>query len=478
MQKQKSITIPELSASFSYSNLSGGTHRDYIFTPILTNTTSSTTGTWDFGDGANIISTTSQAYAFCSGGYYTVSLQVTDDCETVTATRTVNVPNMNVCFTPTVNNYSVELSTSCSEYLLSGSNYFINWGDGYYNNGTNLASMPTTHTYTNGGIYTVELTLSYGCESKSATRTVNINSGAIDFTSVPDGGSCSSCSSLPCGFKFTASVINPPPDATIKYAWNFGDGSTTTLFSSSDNTCHDFSTSGTFYVTLYVDIDGNIIQQTKPVVVPEFTATPNLYQGLLAHYSFDAVDYNATNNTLADITGNGYTLDYYPTSGAPTFQYGHQFTPSSTIHFDGNDYLEEKNAGITTQINNNDYSFSFWLKYDDNHPQSADVLWIGSDSFVSHDFNNSEITVWSTQYSLPAKLSSWHHFIITYNKTDSKISVYCNGEFIDSANNSPIISGKLSISDNSGSTYEGRVDNMRIYNRVLNTAEIQALFAE
>ena len=71
----------------------------------------------------------------------------------------------------------------------------------------------------------------------------------------------------------------------------------------------------------------------------------------------------------------------------------------------------------------------------------------------------------------------WYHLAVTFSLTENKIRIYKNGELVDtidhngqpnSVNNDPLKFGSYY----GGYYYEGAIDEVHIYNRVLSAGEI------
>ncbi|MGK2875867.1 MAG: PKD domain-containing protein [Nocardioides sp.] len=125
-------------------------------------------------------------------------------------------------------------STGSSDPDGTIASYHWSFGDGQTGSGANPA-----HTYTAGGTYSVTLTVTDNEGGQGTyTATVTLNAAPVaDFT--PE------CDLLSCTFTSTAY----DPDGTIaSYAWDFGDGQTSTTTSPT----HVYSTPGTYPVSLTV----------------------------------------------------------------------------------------------------------------------------------------------------------------------------------------------------------------------------------
>lgn len=201
---------------------------------------------WDFGDGTVISADSSTTHAYQNSGTYTVTLITVDavGCrDTITKTQLINVfgpiAGFSVTAPGTCHNTSVLFNDlSASDGIHPITQWIWNYGDG--NNDT-LAAPPFTHLYANGGVYTVSLkvTDNSGCaDSLTRTNYVIIANPVADFVS-PD---TLSCPGKPIHF------TNQSNGASLTYAWDFGDGNTSTNASP----VHQYAADGSYTVTLIV----------------------------------------------------------------------------------------------------------------------------------------------------------------------------------------------------------------------------------
>lgn len=200
---------------------------------------------WLFGNG----NSSSSAIAFANytnPGTYQVQLVVQDtiggDRDTAFQTIVVHpLPTTGFTLTPTAGCAPLTVSASYSGNSngFAITNYSWDFGDG-----TVLTGANPSHTYTAPGTYDVTLLLIdvNGCQRDSTQLdVVSISEPpqvAVDFT-LPN-----SCA-LPFAVDFTAT---PAQAGTFTYAWDFGDGGTSTQ----QNPTHGYTTPGTYDVELTI----------------------------------------------------------------------------------------------------------------------------------------------------------------------------------------------------------------------------------
>ncbi len=229
---------------------------------VFTNTSTIASGSlnyaWDFGDG-NASTDEDPSNTYVLDGTYTVTLTVTNDngCEDV-ITQSVTVDN-----SPTA---LFTASTECEGFATEFTN--LSTGDGAlshswdFGDGNSSIDTNPTHTYANAGTYTVILTVtnSNACVN---TYTVSVSVNALPTVDFSFSDVCEGT---------TASFVNS--SSAGSYAWDLGDGSSSTLA----NVNHTYSTFGIYDVTLTVT-DANFCinsatQQIEIFDLPDFTLTP------------------------------------------------------------------------------------------------------------------------------------------------------------------------------------------------------------
>ena len=205
---------------------------------------------WNFGDG-NTSTSQNPSHSYSAGGSFTVSLTVQDTnngCSSV-STNQVDVTAINADFSIT-NGFGCAPITSTFTDLstTAGPGTIVSWlwdfGDG-----TTSTQANPTHTYTDPGIYTPELsvTTSNGC-----TQMISDPSGVQAIgPDVNFGGDILSASCSPHTVNFTDSTVFGAP--IVAWNWSFGDGNTSGL----QNPSNDYLNEGSFTVSLTIsDIDG------------------------------------------------------------------------------------------------------------------------------------------------------------------------------------------------------------------------------
>lgn len=220
--------------------------------------------TWSFGDGSPADTAQNPAHVYESAGTYTATLIVTDDdgdsdSDTVTIEVASNaVPVVEASATPASGIEPLAVSFSAS---VSGGDLPLSYVWAFGDGAPASTSASPSHTYTEGTYTaTVSVTDSNG---DSTSDSVQIVVGGDDVPSVsalavPDAG----LAPLPVSFSSTVVGGNAP----FTYAWNFGDGGTSTEARPS----HTFTVASSYSVVVTVrDVDGDVATDTVVVGVSD-----------------------------------------------------------------------------------------------------------------------------------------------------------------------------------------------------------------
>lgn len=190
---------------------------------------------WDFGDGTTS-SLTNPTHSYSNPGFYQVTLSgisQTFGCSTQT-TKTIKVnQGPNSQFTLGPNAGCEELTVQMNNTSTGIVSHAWNFGDG----NSSIQNNPS-HTYTNSGAYAVQLVVvdNIGC-TDTAMQVVTVHPlPVVDFSFTPVD---------PC---VQPTVINFTNNSTnaVGYAWNFGNGLSSTL----TNPASTYQQVGNYTVTL------------------------------------------------------------------------------------------------------------------------------------------------------------------------------------------------------------------------------------
>jgi len=251
-------------ASFTTDKISGVMPLVVQFTD--TSTGNPTVWMWDFGDGSSS-SDRSPTHTYTTPGTYLVKLTITNQSGTTTSPATsITVTATGLApvadFTMDVTEGAPPLTVHFTDTSTNNpTSWFWNFDDG----STSTEQNPT-HIFTyDMGNFTVRLFASnaYGSNLKSfnyiVTRALK---PTVDFIANKTSGIC------PFTVQFNATSSAP----TATYAWDFGDGETST----EKDPMHTYTSTGKYTVTLTVTADGqtgnkirhNYITVAEPVSIP------------------------------------------------------------------------------------------------------------------------------------------------------------------------------------------------------------------
>jgi hypothetical protein len=209
--------------------------------------------------------------------------------------------------------------------------------------------------------------------------------------------------------------------------------------------------------------------------------------GLVGYWKFD----EGVGTTAADSSGNNNTGTLV---NSPTWTTG---KIGNALSFNGvNSYV---NVGSPTVLNDlQSFTYSLWI-----NPRSLGqsiyggvlIEKAGGSGFkrftlannIGQNFRGEVETTGSTvivnSTLNTVSLNQWQHVVMTYDDTTKTATIYKNGTLLSSGTGGgSLISeavGNLIIGNNAATsrTFDGSIDDVRIYNRALTASDIQALYA-
>jgi len=207
---------------------------------------------WNFGDGSTSTSA-SPSHTFTSAGIYTVSLTVADDVTSSTTEKMIVVTAyIDLAIYPPIASFTMDAQIAAPGTTINftdtstGSGFIRHWDFG---DGATSSSQNPSHSYTDPGTYTITLTVTSTLTglNTSASQGIIINADVNPTDNLPVAVIVPSYyyGTAPLTVDFTATVSTPD----IFYAWNFGDGVSSTATAPS----HTYTIPGTYTITLTVN---------------------------------------------------------------------------------------------------------------------------------------------------------------------------------------------------------------------------------
>jgi PKD repeat protein len=249
---------------------------------------------WDFGDGGATTSAT-PTHSYTVAGIYKVTLTVTDGITTTTANQFVEVsPKPVAAFNVYAgagngNAYSFQSSSTVASGSIA--NYIWDFGDG-----SGAVTSNPDKVYAAAGNYSVKLIVvsDKGCRD-TITKTV-----VVTLTGSPIVAAFTSNAATQClatnSFVFTNTSDNGNGET---YAWNFGDGTSSTSYSPT----HTYTQAGNYTVTLTVTKGANSSVAVKAITVASqpvssfgftvnnnvvnFTSSSTITTGYITNFNWD-----------------------------------------------------------------------------------------------------------------------------------------------------------------------------------------------
>lgn len=276
----------------------------------------------------------------------------------------------------------------------------------------------------------------------------------------------------------------PNPPGTLLTTWTKVSGPGTVTFGNSNalNTTARFGANGTYVLRLSAD-DSQLSSADEVTVI--VNPDSGLTTGLQAYWRFDE-----TNGAVAaDSSGNGRNA---------ALANGATFAPGQIrngLELDGVDDLASFNAMALSQL-----TVTAWIRADSQGDSTTPrvLAMPGYNIRIRRDTASttncvaieSQRSTTSGEWRSPGDVVSdgaWYHIAVSYDSasTDNDPLFYVNGVLQQTLERSAPVGTQTS---NAGTGYigntsalnrswDGRIDEMRIYNRILSAAEVQRIFA-
>lgn len=235
----------------------------------------------------------------------------------------------------------------------------------------------------------------------------------------------------------------------------------------------------------------NSLQGNKTVVLQK-TPSNFLTNGLVGYWSFDGSKINWASNTVTDSSGNGNTgtMINMSTTTSPA-----QGKIGQALSFDGvNDRINitDPVSGVL-DFGTDSFSYGLWVYVTQNSGNYDMPLFKGGSSAVAAGYDmelgnslwraNLSDGVDSVGFTFSAAplLNQWVHLMTVVDRSVQRGYVYVNGVVVSSSGTDissiDSVSNATNISiSNATYPFNGKIDDVRIYNRALSATEIGQLY--
>jgi hypothetical protein len=193
-------------------------------------------------------------------------------------------------------------------------------------------------------------------------------------------------------------------------------------------------------------------------------------------------DYTSNNNYAIWHGAASGTIGYY--NAGKVGSYAGAFNGSST-------YAQVVDNPSTYFIATSSYTWSAWFNVATFNPASQTIVRRENGSTSGYDIyvqgNEIVMTFYGSgsgptvTYQTAIASGNWYHFAVTYNGATSPavVQFYLNGTLVTTSTATAFsdTADNIDISDQYGpGTFNGSIDDVRIYNRILSTSEIDSIF--
>lgn len=302
------ITAYPLNTSFNATPTIGCSPLSVSFFDNTINGTA-TNWYWDFGD-VNTSSLQDPTHSYIGIGLYTVTLNSSNtfSFDTYTVTDLINVTGVPPIagFVSDVVGGVIPLDVTFTDTsLYTPTSWNWSFGDGSYSEDEN-----PSHTYTVGGTYSVNLTVTNDCGSDYELKTDYITVGLPELTADFTSNVTSGCQPLGVAFTDTSVGTN-----ILNWSWDFNNDATPDSFA--HNPTHEFASAGTYTVKLTVTDAYSSDSETKTdyitvysddVTADFYADDTTVYTGTVVHFVDTSTGYaSAWQWSWGDSKPNGTT---------------------------------------------------------------------------------------------------------------------------------------------------------------------------
>jgi hypothetical protein len=384
-------------------------------------------------------------------------------------------------FTASPASITAGASSTLSWNVSNATNLTIDQGVGSVTGSTSKSVSPSTTT-----TYTLTASNSGGSVQATATVTVTPSPTAGLSKLTCTASSVASGSSTQCTIALTTGA--PAGGATVALSASGPLSVPSSVVISQGSQSASFTaTAGSVNSnqTATISASWNSASASASLTVTATPAPPPGAAGLVGHWNFD----DGSGSHAADASGNNNTGAFV---GSPVWTSG---IAAGALQFDGASYVSVPSSP-SLSISGSQISFGAWYY----HTTTTDGFLLGkmvsdytfslgvdrgAQQFVAYVKTGGQLSIVRLPASTPGGLTAynntWVHLFITYD--GAAIRMYINGALAGSqsaagnvtSNNDPFAIGARG-GDGSWTRFNGRIDDVRVYNRALSAQEVSALY--
>jgi hypothetical protein len=194
-----------------------------------------------------------------------------------------------------------------------------------------------------------------------------------------------------------------------------------------------------------------------------------------------AEDRNGSNNSAYFFDGNNFTHISIPNNPDSSLNLTQDLTISSWFYSNSMNDFNSTVRSIVMKSGDgvgdpNGYTYGVWAGTPTSTPSTGTI------NFQAQPNNNS--LTYPTGNSGDVQINQWYCYVVTYTKNDSILQYYLNGVLIDAkiihfdigVNSNDLWIGSQPSIYSTTKTFNGKIDDIGIWNRALSQQEITALY--
>ncbi len=240
-------------------------------------------------------------------------------------------------------------------------------------------------------------------------------------------------------------------------------------------------------------VKGIYIAKSAPKEVSAQFGPDNAWMtnGLVGYWKMDEATWSGTLNEVVDSSGNGNHGTASGSTNGMAYPTGGKF--GNAGYFDGVDNCVSLGNPTSVLDNLTTYTYSGWFYHNNASTNYEIILWNGNTKQLRLDNSNRlEVFALSNGTGASSTLNSsfpsgsWQFVTVTYNdNTDRKFKIYINGSeatyltqtaATGTLNSDANNNWYFGTDNGNGFYWDGKLDDIRVYNRALSPAEVSQLY--